>query len=184
VGGVVAGPMLWAGLVTVLAFAVGLGGARRLLPWVARRWAARWPRLVGIVESLSVGLAAVGSPRRLLGGWALGLLPVMATALAYALGLRHLGAQSYLLGGGLVVGAVTLAMMTPGLPSSMGLYYFAVASTARAVGVSDESAATLAVLSHAASNLTHVLVGLASMLARGQSVRDLWRLRRAVAAPP
>jgi uncharacterized membrane protein YbhN (UPF0104 family) len=70
--------------------------------------------------------------------------------------------------------------MTPGLPSSMGLYYFVCATTARALGVSDESAASLAVLSHAASNLTHVLVGIASALGHHQSLREILRVRRAV----
>jgi hypothetical protein len=178
VGGVIVAPMLWSGLGALALFAVLLASARRVLPGLGRRWAERSPRLAATALKLGAGLEAVGSPRRLLTGWLLAFGPVSASALSYALALRHLGGHSFLLGGGLLVGAVTLAQMTPGLPSSVGIYYFVCASTARALGASDEAAATLAVLSHAASNVTHVLVGIASALASGQSLRQLVRLRR------
>jgi hypothetical protein len=179
-GGLVVGPMLWTGLGALAVFGALLAGSRRILPWLARRWGERSPRLSGLLGTLGAGLDAVGSPRRLALGWLVALGPVSASALAYALALRHLGGHPFLLGGGLLVGAVTLAQMTPGLPSNMGLYYFACASTARALGASDEAAATLAVLSHAASNVTQVLVGVVATLASRRSLRDIFRLRRSL----
>ena len=139
-----------------------------------------------VLHAVAGGLAAVHSPRRLLTGWLLGLLPVLASALAYALALRHVGGHGFLLGGGLLVGAVTFSQMTPGLPSSIGLYYLVCAATARGLGVSDESAAALAALSHVAQNIAHILVGAGAAIAHHEGVRDLLRVRAAVrqAAPP
>jgi hypothetical protein len=180
VGGLMVGPMLWTGFGALALFVVAMAGARTLLPRLARRFHGRWPRLAVALEALTFGLTAIGSPRRLLVGWAFAFLPVLASASAFALALRHVGASSYLLGGGLVVGAVTLTQMVPGLPSSMGLYYFACAATARALGVADEPAAAVAALSHAASGITHVLVGVVSLLVHDGGLRDILRVRDAV----
>jgi hypothetical protein len=180
VGGVVVRPMLLAGVLAVVVFAVALGGARRLAPRLSRRVAGRFPRLANALDAVASGLAAVGSPGRLVAGWALSFLPVLASAAAYAIALRHVGGHAFLLGGGLLVGAVTLAQMTPGLPTSVGIYYFVCTATARALGVAEEPAAALAALSHAASNLTHVAVGLVSVLAHRGGIREVLRVRDAV----
>jgi len=177
-------PMLWAGGLALVGFAIALAGARRFAPVFARRLAARdrFPKVVAALHALSGGLAAVHSPRRLLAGWLLGFLPVLASALAYGLALRHTGGHGFLLGGGLLVGAVTFTQMTPGLPASIGLYYLVCAAAARALGVPDEQAAALAVLSHLSQVAGHVLVGVASAIAHHDGLRDLLRFRAEVRA--
>jgi len=177
-------PMLWAGAIALVVFTVALGSARRFAPRLAARLAARGrlPRLVRTLEALSSGLTAVHSPRRLLAGWLLAFLPVLASALAYALALHHVGGRGFLLGGGLLVGAVTFSQMTPGMPASIGIYYLVCTATARALGVSDEQAAALAALSHLAQNTTHILVGIGAALAHHEGVRDLLRVRAEVRA--
>jgi hypothetical protein len=178
-------PMLWAGGVALAVFVVALLGARRFAPRLAARLAARhrFPRVVSALHAIAGGLAAVRSPGRLLLGWAAGFLPVLASSLAYGLALRHVGGHAFLLGGGLLVGAVTFSQMTPGLPSSIGLYYLVCAAAARALGVADEEAAAVAVLSHVSQMAGHVLVGVVSAIAHHEGVRDLLRIRAAVTAP-
>jgi hypothetical protein len=177
-------PMLWAGGIALVAFVIALVGARRFAPRLAARLAARGrlPRVALALEALAAGLAAVHSPRRLLAGWLLAFLPVLASSLAYALALRHMGGHSFLLGGGLLLGAVTFAQMTPGLPSAIGLYYLVCAATARALGVPDEQAAALAALSHLSQVAGHILVGVASAIAHHDGLRDLLRFRAEVRA--
>jgi hypothetical protein len=175
-------PMLWAGLVAFVVFVVALVAARRFAPQLAARLqrARRVPRLVTILHAVGDGLTAVHSPRRLLMGWLLAFLPVLSSSLAYALALRHVGGHGFLLGGGLLVGAVTFSQMTPGLPSSVGIYYLVCSATARALGVADQEAAALAALSHLAQNAGHILVGIGAAIGHHEGVRDLLRLRAAV----
>jgi hypothetical protein len=181
-GSVPVRPMLWAGGVALLVFVIALGSARRFAPGLAARLRAgqRLPRAAAALEALAEGLTAVHSPRRLLAGWLLAFLPVLASALAYALALRHVGGHGFLLGGGLLVGAVTFSQMTPGLPSSIGLYYLVCSATARALGVPDDQAAALAALSHVAQSAGHILVGAGAAIAHHEGVRDLLRVRAAV----
>jgi hypothetical protein len=177
-------PMLWVGAVAVVVFAIALASARRFAPRLAARLKARrrLPRLEKALEALSAGLAAVHSPRRLVSGWLLAFLPVLVSALAWGLALRHIGGRGFLLGGGLMVGAITFSQMAPGVPGTMGIYYLICAAIARALGVSDDQAAALAVLSHLAQNVGHTLVGIGSAVAHHEGVRDLLRMRAAVRA--
>jgi hypothetical protein len=176
-------PMLWAGGIALVVFTVALGGARRFAPRLAARLHARGrlPRMVRTLEALAGGLEAVHAPRKIAAGWLLAFLPVLASALAYALALHHVGGRGFLLGGGLLVGAITFSQMTPGMPS-VGLYYFVCTATARALGVPDEEAAALAVLSHLAQNAGHILVGIGTALAHHEGLRDLLRVRAEVRA--
>jgi hypothetical protein len=174
--------MLWAGFIALVLFAGVLAALRPLAPRLADRLVRRrrLPQLATFLRAIATGLAAVHAPGRLLAGWLLSFLPVLASSLAYALALRHMGGHGFLLGGGLLVGAVTFAQMTPGMPSSMGLYYLVCAATARALGVDAEDAAALAALSHLAQNLGHILVGAGAAIAHHQGLRDLLRVRAAV----
>jgi hypothetical protein len=182
VGAVAVRPMLWAGGISLLVFVAALAGARRFAPGLAVRLEARgrFPRAAAALTALADGLVAVRSPRRLLAGWLLAFLPVLASSLAYGLALRHVGGQAFLLGGGLLVGAVTFSQMMPGLPSTIGLYYLVCSATARALGVPDEQAAALAALSHVAQIFSHILVGVGSAVAHHEGLRDLLRVRAAV----
>jgi hypothetical protein len=177
-------PMLWGGAVALVVFAMALAGAKRFAPRLAARLASagRMPRVVTALEALAAGLAAVNTPRRLLSGWLLAFLPVLVSALAWALALRHVGGRGFLLGGGLMVGAVTFSQLAPGVPGTLGVYYLICATTARALGVSDDQAAALAVLSHLAQNVAHSLVGIGSALAHHEGMRDLLRMRAEVRA--
>lgn len=190
VGGVPARPVLIAGFVALAVFVAAMASARRLAPPLAARLDARGrlPRVSATLRALASGLVAVGRPRHLGAGWSLALGPVLASSLAYGLALRHAGCEEFLLGGGILLGALTLAQMTPGLPSGVGIYYFVCTATARAMGVADEPAAAVAVLSHAATAVTHILVGLVSAAVHHEALRDLRSLRATVAtaapAPP
>jgi uncharacterized membrane protein YbhN (UPF0104 family) len=163
-------------------FAVLLATARRIAPWAADRLhrRGRWPRVAGVIEALGAGLAAVGTPKRLGLALLLALLPVTTAVVAHALALDSMGVAAPLLGGGLLVGAITLGQLTPGLPIGVGVYYFVCTSTARALGASAEDAAALAVLSHAFTFLTHLLVGVVAALANRPLLRRLVRLRRPI----
>src|SRR6185295_602141 len=116
-------------------FVVALVAAKRFAPSLAARLSARQrlPRLAKALEALAAGLTAVHAPRRLLTGGLLALLPVMVSALAWALALHHVGGRGFLLGGGLMVGAVTFSQLAPGVPGTMGIYYLICAATARAL---------------------------------------------------
>ncbi len=177
--------MLWAGLIALTVFSSALVATRSFAPRLGARLGAggRRPRLAAALGSVAEGLTAVGSPRRLLAGAALALGPVLASALAYGLALRHMGVASFLLGGGLLVGALSLAQITPGLPSVVGIYYLVCSATARALGVDDHAAAALALLSHTASVATHILVGLVVALAYHDRLRDVLRLPAAFRRP-
>jgi hypothetical protein len=180
--------MLWAGGIALVIFVAAMASARRFAPRLSARLVSRGklPTVSAALLAIGGGLAAVRSPRRLLSGWLLGFLPVLASSLAYALALRHVGGHGFLLGGGLLVGAVTFSQMTPGMPSTIGLYYLVCSATARALGVPDEQAAALAVLSHLSQSLGHILVGAGSAIAHHEGLRDLLRVRAAVrrVAPP
>ena len=81
-----------------------------------------------------------------------------------------------------MVGAVTFSQLVLGVPGTMGLYYFICAATARALGVPDDQAAALAVLSHLAQNVAHSLVGIGSAIAHHEGLRHLLRMRAEVRA--
>jgi hypothetical protein len=174
--------MLWVGAVALVVFAVALAGARRYAPRLALRLAPRLPRVAKALAALASGLTAVHTPRRLLAGWLLAFLPVLVSALAWALALHHVGGRGFLLGGGLMVGAVTFSQLAPGIPGTMGIYYLICATTARALGVPDDQAAALAVLSHVAQNVGHTVVGIGSAAAHHEGLRDLLRVRAEVRA--
>ena len=186
VAGVPARPVLVAGLVALVVFVLAMASARRLAPALAARLDARGrlPRLTATLRVLASGLVAVGRPRHLGAGFLLAFGPVVASSLAYGLALGHAGAPDFLVAGGIMLGALTLAQMTPGLPTGVGIYYFVCTATARAMGAPDEAAAAVAVLSHAATVVTHVLVGLISAAAHHEGLRDLFRARGAPDAVP
>jgi hypothetical protein len=86
-----------------------------------------------------------------------------------------------LLGGGLVLGAISLGQLTPALPIGPGLHYAIAAWAARALGVEAAEAAALAALSHAATVVGHLAVGTVTALANRRELRTLIP-RRAVSA--
>jgi glycosyltransferase 2 family protein len=182
--GVAGGPaqaLLVGGFIALVAFTLLMVLVRRYGPRLAERLSrnGRWPRLTAALLALGTGLDAIAAPRRALAGLVVAVLPVIASALAYGIALRHLGVSSYLVGGGLLVGAITLGQFTPFLPVGMGVYYLVCAGTARALGVPAEGAAALAALSHAVTVATNLAVGVGSALAHRDRLGDLLRRPRA-----
>jgi hypothetical protein len=178
---------LWlgTGAVLLVAFVAVLAGSRRLAPWLAARLSnrTRMPRLAAALVGISAGLEGAGSARRIAAGWALAHLPVLVSVASYAVALRELDVSVYFLGGGLLMGALTLGQLTPGLPAgAVGIHYFLCTSVARSLGAADGPAAALAVLSHTAGVVTHVVVGLVGCLVDREGVRELFRARGAVGA--
>ncbi len=184
-GGNPLGRTALAGLVLVAALAlllVLLGlGAPRLADRLRASGKAR--RLRQFLEAVSAGVRGVGSLRRLGRGLLAGFGPPAAAGLAYGLSLAFVGAEAGLAGGWLLLGAITLGQFTPGLPIGTGVYLLACTWAARALGASEAEAAAIAVLSHAATVLVNLAVGLVSALIHRRALREFLALRRAQGAP-
>jgi hypothetical protein len=168
-----------AGAVALLVFGTIILLAGRFAPRLGAAVAARgrFPRFGAALSALGAGLVAVRSFRRLAGGFALAFVPVMASTLAYGLALRHMGVTGGLLGGGLMLGALTFGQFTPGLPIGVGVYYLISSWAARELGATDAQAAALAAISHAATTVTHLLVGVVSAVLHRDWLRELIRMR-------
>jgi glycosyltransferase 2 family protein len=176
-------PMI-AGAVALVVFAATAAIVARWTPRASLSPAARprFPRVAALVVGLRSGLDAVASAPRLAAGFAIGLLSVAIAALGYGLALAHVGAPSGLLGGGLVLGAISLGQLTPGLPIGPGLHYAIAAWAARALGVGAAEAAALAALSHAATVVGNLTVGTVTALAHRRELATLIPRRRATEA--
>ena len=155
-------------LLSVGALALSRFAPRDVPPTAAH---ARFRRLHLLLGELAAGLSGLGSPRRLVQGFCVGLGPVVAAGLAYGFALERLGAPVGLLGGPLVLAAVTLGQMTPGLPIGAGVHYAVAAWAGRSMGLAAEEAAALAALSHAATVVANLGVGVTAAIARRASCR-------------
>jgi glycosyltransferase 2 family protein len=177
-------PMV-AGAVALVVFAAAAAAVARWAPRQTLSSTARprFPRLSALVTGLRSGLDAVGSAPRLAAGFAIGLLSVAVAALGYGLALAHVGAPSGLLGGGLVLGAISLGQLTPALPIGPGVHYAIAAWAARALGVGAAEAAALAALSHTATVVANLAVGSVTALAHRRELRTLIPRRRTTEAP-
>ena len=171
-------PMV-AGVVALVVFAVAVAVVARWTPRASRpSTAPRFPRVAALVMGLRSGLEAVGSAPRLAAGFAIGLLSVAIASLGYGLALAHVGAPSGLLGGGLILGAISLGQLTPALPIGPGLHYAIAAWAARALGVEAAEAAALAALSHTATVVAHLAVGAVTALVNRRELATLIPRRR------
>jgi hypothetical protein len=148
------------------------------------RWAPRaqvlassvhaWVRRLGLMlAQVAAGLTAVGTPARLAVGFLVAFGPVAASALAYGLALGALDARTGVLGGGLLLGAITLAQFTPGLPIGAGVHYVVAAWAARELGVTEPHAVALAALTHASTVVAHLAFGVTAALARRRELSAL-----------
>jgi hypothetical protein len=107
--------------------------------------------------------------------------PVTLSALAFGIALAALEAPAGVLGGGVLLGAVTLSQFTPGLPIGIGVHYLVAAWAARELGATAPNAAALAALTHAATVAAHLAVGLVAALARRHELAQLVPRRRSSA---
>jgi len=130
-----------------------------------------------------VGVRGVGSLRRLGLGLAAAFGPVLAAGLAYGLALVFARAPAGLAGGWLLLGAITLGQFTPGLPVGTGVYLLACTWGARALGASAADAAAVSLLSHLATVLANLSIGLVSFLFHRRELREFLALRRGRADP-
>jgi hypothetical protein len=147
----------------------------RLLAASARPWVQR----VGtLIAELGSGMAAVGAPGRLALGLLIALAPIAASALGYGTALAALDAPAGILGGALLLGAITLSQFTPGLPIGAGVHYVVAAWAARELGVTPSRAAALAALTHASTVVANLAFGLTAALARRRELSALLPRRR------
>lgn len=165
VGAAIAIPALTFGLLAVGRWAPRLADALR------RR--GRAPRLQVLLRELALGVAASGSPRRLALALLATLVAISAVAMGYTTALWGVGVDADPFAGVILLAAVTLGQSPPGVPAGMGMYYLSSSWAARLVGATAEQAATIAVLTHLATVLSHLGVGLASLLIRRIRLRDL-----------
>jgi hypothetical protein len=169
-----------AGAVLFLALASSAAATAVAAPRAARRLARRFPRAGAALSSLGEGIAGAGSVRRLAAALGLAALPALASAAAYAIPLRVLGAASGPAGGAVVVAVITFGQLTPGLPIGAAVYWSLAAWAARQLGATPEHAAVLAVLSHAGMVSANLAVGAVSAVVRRGALAEVLRRRREV----
>lgn len=177
------GRMVLAGAAGLVVLAGAAWGVAYGAPWLAGRLLVRHgrdkhPRLLALVEALGHGFAVLRSAPHIGQALLLAVAPMAAGAIGFGAGVWGCGAPSGILGGPLVLAAITFGQFTPGLPVGMGVHYFVCAWAARQLGVSAADAAALAALSHAATAVTHLLLGSASAVTHRDTLRALVRLRR------
>ncbi len=169
---------------------LALFAAVQLLARRAERWSValerqrRWPRLSAALRHLGAGLVPARSPRRTALALAASFGPVGTSALAYGLALHGVGVPRGLFAGGIVLGAVCLGQLTPGLPIGTGMYYLTTSWAARALGASPAQAAAFAALAHLSALASQLTVGLASVLLCRRSWGELLRSALALAGRP
>lgn len=180
------GPALGAAAGLFLAlFAVAQILARRAERWsLALERRGRLPRLSAALRHLGAGLGPSRSPRRAVLALVASFGPVGASALAYGLALHGLGVPKGLFAGGVVLGAVCLGQLTPGLPIGTGMYYLTTTWAARALGASPAQAAAFAALTHLSALASQVAVGLASVILCRRPWGEVLRGARALAGRP
>ena len=154
--------------------------APRIADWLHER--ERWPGLENTLRELAVGVAAAGSLGRIALAFGVTLVAIAVVATGFTTAMYGVGMEPGATAGVVVLAAVTLGQSPPGVPAGLGVYYLACTWSARLLGATAEQAATLAVLTHLTTVVTHVLVGGTSLLVRRVRLRDFLPRRRRRAA--
>jgi hypothetical protein len=141
--------------------------------WLRER--KRLPRVQMFLVNVGEGLRTARSVWGLLGLLAASVLPVLAPAIGYGLGLRGLGIEGGLFAGAAVLGAIALGQSAIGVPAGTGIYYFVTSWAARSLGATEEQAAAYAALTHLATIVTQLGLGGLSVWLRKIRIGDLWR---------
>src|SRR5690606_25427915 len=110
------------------------------------------------------------------------LVAIAVVATGFTTAMYGVGMEPGATAGVVVLAAVTLGQSPPGVPAGLGVYYLACTWSARLLGATAEQAATLSVLTHLTTVVTHALVGGTSLLARRVRLRDFLPRRRRRAA--
>jgi len=146
------------------------------------RLAAVGDKLDALLVSLTDGLSAVRSPRRI-------LALVALTALAWALEAAFIWSMAPALGvslslgaAALVVAVLGLGMMAPAAPGYVGTYEFFAVAVLSLFGVTKESALALTLVMHAWVLLVMTVVGAAALAASGLRFSGLGSLAPATNA--
>lgn len=169
------------GIAIVLPILIGLlfataRYAPKIADWLHAK--GRSPKLENTLRELAVGVAASGSLKHVAASFGATLIAISAVATGYTLALHGVGANPGVTAGIVVLAAVTLGQSPPGVPAGLGVYYLSATWSARLLGATAEQAATLAVLTHLTTVLTHVTVGGISLLVRRVRLRDFLPRRR------
>lgn len=160
--------------IAIPALVVGLLAVGRWAPRLADALHAknRAPKVQLLLRELAVGVAASGSVKRLALGLGATLVAIASVATGYTFSLRGVGVPVGPFAGVFLLGAVTLGQSPPGVPAGMGMYYLSSSWAARLLGATAEQAATIAVLTHLTTVLSHMAVGAASLAIRKVRLRD------------
>jgi uncharacterized membrane protein YbhN (UPF0104 family) len=132
----------------------------------------RAPRLQLLLRELALGVAASGSPKRLALALLATLVAISSVAMGYTTALWGVGVDVDPFAGVILLAAVTLGQSPPGVPAGLGMYYLSSSWAARLLGATGEQAATIAVLTHLTTVLSHLGVGAASVVIRRIRLRD------------
>ena len=153
--------------------------APRIADWLHAK--GRSPKLENTLREIGVGVAASGSLKHLLFCFLATLVAISSVATGYTVAMYGVGMDPGITAGVVLLTAVTLGQSPPGVPAGLGVYYLACTWSARLLGATAEQAATLAVLTHLTTVLTHITVGGISALIRKVRLRDYLprKLRRA-----
>lgn len=132
----------------------------------------RAPKVQVLLREIAVGVAASGSVGRLALCFGATLVAITSVATGYTLSLVGVGVDVDPLAGVILLAAVTLGQSPPGVPAGMGMYYLSSSWAARLLGATGEQAATIAVLTHLTTVLSHLAVGAASVVIRKIRLRE------------
>lgn len=144
--------------------------APKIADWLHRK--GRSPKLENTLRELGVGVAVSGSPLSLAKTLGATLVAISSVAFGYTLAMKGVGIEVGWTAGIVVLAAVTLGQSPPGVPAGLGVYFLACTWSARLMGANEEQAATLAVLTHLTTVLTHISVGFVSLLIRKVKLKD------------
>lgn len=145
--------------------------APRIAGWLEARNKA--PRLARTLRHLADGIRGAtpaGVAKHVL---ATGVA-IFSVSMGYTVALGGVGVEGVgLLSGVVLLAAITLGQAPPGVPAGLGMYYLSASWAARMLGATAEQAATIAVLTHLATVISHAGVGFASVAVKKVKLRDL-----------
>ena len=171
VGVAVAVPILVMLLVVVALHAPTLAGL------LERRNKA--PRLSRTIRHLAEGIRGA-TPKGVLKHVLATHVAILSVSLGYTVALFGVGVEGVgILSGVVLLAAITLGQAPPGVPAGLGMYYLSCSWAARMLGATGEQAATIAVLTHLATVVSHAGVGLASLAIKKVKIADFVPRRKA-----
>ncbi|WP_373048943.1 lysylphosphatidylglycerol synthase transmembrane domain-containing protein [Vulgatibacter sp.] len=150
--------------------------APKIADWLHAK--GRSPKLENTLRELAVGVAASGSLLHVGKAFGATLIAIGAVATGYTFAMYGVGMEPGVTAGIVMLAAVTLGQSPPGVPAGLGVYYLAATWSARLLGATAEQAATLAVLTHLTTVLTHMSVGGVSLFVRKVRLRDFLPKRK------